>query len=385
MNLYGYIRENGRVGLRNHVLLIPASVCAEHVAARIAMQVSGAVHLQNHYGCAQLAPDASISVRTLAGLGINPNVAAVLVVGLGCENIQADTLYEIIAKSGKPVEKIVIQECGGTLRAMEQGIRIVQKMAQKASQYKKVEISMADIVLGLECGGSDTTSGLAANPVIGYVSDKLVNDGGTSILSETTEMIGAEHLLAKRAVSKDVADKFLSFITRVETAANRMGVDMRGTQPSPGNIEGGLTTIEEKSLGCIYKGGHSPLCEAVLFGETPTKKGLVFMDTPGHDVESLIGMAAGGAQIMIFSTGRGTPTGSPIAPVIKITGNPVTYTKMEDNIDLDASGIVTGADSVSDVGERAWEMLMRICSGELTKSEILGHGEFGIYRIASTI
>lgn len=383
--IIGYLRPDGRKGIRNYVLVIPASICATHVAERIAAQVEGAVSLQNHYGCAQLTPDLEISLRTLAGLGMNPNVASVLVIGLGCEGIQADALARRIIPSGKRVEKIVIQDCGGTLKAQQEGLRIVRELVQQAAAAERVEVSLADLVLGLECGGSDTTSGLAANPVIGYVSDKLAGAGGTAILSETTEMIGAEHLLAKRAVSDDVAKNFLGFVERVEKDASRMGVDMRGAQPSPGNIEGGLTTIEEKSLGCIHKGGHSPLQEAVLFAETPAKKGLIFMDTPGHDVESLVGMAAGGAQVMIFSTGRGTPTGNPIAPVIKITGNHETFSKMEDNIDINVSGIIAGDETVEAAGERAWREFIEVCAGKPTKAESLGHHEFGIYRIASSI
>lgn len=383
--IMGFLRPDGRKGLRNHVLVIPSSICALHVASCIASQVEGTVSLQNHYGCGQLLPDMEISLRTLAGLGTNPNVAAVLVVGLGCEGIQADMLANRIALSGKPVEKIVIQELGGTLKAQEKGLRIVRNFAQDAAMTERVPFELSDLVLGLECGGSDTTSGIAANPVIGYVSDILAEQGGSSILSETTEMIGAEHLLAKRAVSDDVAEKFLGFVLRVESDANRMGVDMRGTQPSPGNIEGGLTTIEEKSLGCIHKGGHSPLQEAVLFGEVPSKKGLIFMDTPGHDVESLIGMAAGGAQVMVFSTGRGTPTGCPITPVIKMTGNSKTFAAMEDNIDLSVAGIIEGIETVEQAGQRLMKELLDVCGGRLTKSEALGHHEFGIYRIASSL
>ncbi len=249
-------------------------------------------------------------------------------IGLGCESVQAERLHKEIAKSGKRVESLVIQECGGTLKAQEQGLRIARSISQEVAMMTREEADVSELVLALECGGSDTTSGLAANPVHGYVSDKVIGLGGTSILSETTERIRAEHILARRAVSKEVADKRLEIVRACEAKANAMGVDMRGSQPTPGNIRGGLTTIEEKSLGCIYKGGSSPLEGVLEYGVRPPGTGLYVMDTPGQDIESITGMVAGGSQIVIFTTGRGSPTGFPLAPVIKITGNPKTYVMM---------------------------------------------------------
>lgn len=384
MNIQGYRRKNGDVGIRNHIAVIPASVCASTVAQRIASQVEGAIALPNQHGCAQIKPDLEITARTLAGLGKNGNVAAVLVVGLGCEGLQADWLAEEIAKTGKPVESLIIQKCGGTLKAQEQGLRIARAISQEVSLYKKEDIPVSSLILGLECGGSDATSGLAANPVHGYVSDRLISMGGTSILFETTELIGAEHILVKRAVSPEVAKKLLHIVARCEARAKTMGVDLRGSQPTPGNIEGGLTTIEEKSLGCIYKGGTSPLQGVLEYAESPTGRGLYVMDTPGQDVESITGMVAGGAHIVIFSTGRGTPTGFPLAPVIKITGNPHTYLMMEENIDINAGTIITGNESISDVGERVWKEIVQVCDGKRTKAEALQHMEFGIYKLTST-
>lgn len=384
MKFHGYVRPDGKVGVRNHIVVIPASVCASSVAARIADQVEGAVALPNQHGCAQIGPDLEVTGRTLAGLGANPNVAAVLVVGLGCESLQAEMLCDEIEKSGKRVECLVIQKCGGTLKAQEKGLRIAREISQETSMMTREEADVSELVLALECGGSDTTSGLAANPVHGYVSDKLIGLGGTSILSETTELIGAEHILAKRAVSKGVADKLFEIVRACEAKANAMGVDMRGSQPTPGNIQGGLTTIEEKSLGCIYKGGSSPLQGVVEYGERVSGKGLYVMDTPGQDIESITGMVAGGAQIVIFTTGRGSPTGFPLAPVIKITGNPKTYAMMEENIDINAGTIIEGTESVAGVGERVFSEILRVCEGRLTKAEALKHMEFGIYKLTST-
>lgn len=384
MNVKGFLRENGTAGIRNHLLIIPASVCASTVASSIAKQVEGAVAIPNQHGCAQIKPDLDVTFRTLAGLGKNPNVGAVLVVGLGCESLKAEDLCEEISKTGKPVESVVIQELGGSLITQAEGLRICRKLSERISLTKKGTFPLSEIILGLECGGSDTTSGIAANPVQGAVSDRHISSGGTSILSETTELIGAEHLLAERAVSERVKMDLLDIVRSCEKRAMKMGVDLRGSQPTPGNIAGGLTTIEEKSLGCIYKAGTSKLQGVLEYGEIPSDRGLYMMDTPGQDIESITGMVAGGAQIVLFTTGRGTPTGCPIAPVIKLTGNPATYTMMEDNIDLNAGNIILGSESIEECAERLYLMISDVSNGMLTKAESLKHHEFGIYKLTST-
>ncbi len=384
MRLYGYIRENNTAGIRNHLLIIPSSVCASTISSRIADQVSGAISLPNQHGCAQIRPDLDLTFRTLAGFGKNPNVGAVIVIGLGCESLKAEELAREISKSGKPVEFLEIQSCGGTLSAQEKGLRIATLLSQSLSLLKREQISFGDIVLGLECGGSDTTSGLAANPAQGHVSDKLIDHGGTSILSETTELIGAEHLLAKRALNDIISKRLIEIVNNCEKKAKSMGVDLRGSQPTPGNIAGGLTTIEEKSLGCIYKGGTQPLCGVLGYSEAPSAKGLFMMDTPGQDIESITGMVAGGAQIVLFTTGRGTPTGCPVAPVIKITGNPGTYRIMEENIDINAGTVIEGSETIQEAGERIWLEMIEVINGKLTKSESLLHREFGIHKLIST-
>ncbi|ABY95314.1 UxaA family hydrolase [Thermoanaerobacter sp. CM-CNRG TB177] len=385
MKIMGYVRPDGRVGIRNHILIIPSSVCASEVAMRIASHVEGAVALANQHGCCQIGADLELTAKTLVGLGKNPNVAAALVVGLGCEGVPTEKVAEEIAATGKRVEYIIIQDCGGTLKAEEIGTRIARQMAQEAALLKREEVDISNLILAVECGGSDTTSGLASNPVAGYVSDKLIELGGTSMFSETTEIIGAEHLLAKRAVSREVADKLLEIVRRCEEKAKTMGVDMRGGQPTPGNIEGGISTIEEKSMGAIYKGGTKPIQGILDYAEPPAEKGgLYIMDTPGQDIESITGMTAGGAQVVIFTTGRGTPTGSPIAPVIKITANPDTYKKMEDNIDFNAGTIVQGDETIREAGERLFKEMIEVVNGKLTKAEVLKHREFGIYKLIST-
>ena len=386
MKIMGYKRENGAFGVRNYLLILPTSVCATDTAAKIADQVPGAVYVPNQHGCCQIGSDQEQTERTLEGFGKNANVGAVLVVGLGCDGIQAAELAARIAESGKPVESITIQQCGGTLKAIAAGGQIAAAMAAKLSTQVRVEGDISDIILGMECGGSDPTSGLASNPSIGYVSDKLVSLGGSSILSETTEVIGAEHLLAARFADPQQKARFLEMVKDCEERAIALGEDLRSGQPTPGNKAGGLSTIEEKSLGCMYKAGTSPFTGALAYSEQLPidKKGLYFMDTPGQDIDSITGMVAGGATVIIFSTGRGTPTGSPIAPVIKITGNTDTYNNMTDNIDINAGRIITDGATIKEIGEEAFQMMVDACNGKLTKAEALGHREFGIYKVSGT-
>lgn len=383
LQLSGYRRPDGRYGIRNHLAVIPASVCACEVASRVAAGVPGAVALIHPNGCCQMGPDYERTARTLIGMGRNPNVGAALVIGLGCEGMDPKIILEGIAETGKPVELVVIQESGGTAAAVEEGLRKAATLASKLSLMKPEPFDISHLVLGLECGASDPTSGIASNPALGVASDTLVEHGGTSILSETTELIGAEHLLAERAADATVARALTGIVLETERAAMALGTDLRGTQPTPGNIRGGITTIEEKSLGCILKAGHSPLRGVLDYAEAPPADthGLLMMDTPGQDVDSMTGMLAGGAQVVVFTTGLGTPTGTPIAPVIKVTANASTYMKMKDDTDLDLSSVIDGEMTLNDAGAVIFDELIQVSRGKLTKSEITGHREFGISRI----
>ncbi len=386
MKLYGYKREDGSFGIRNHILVIPASVCAADTAEKIASQVDGAISIPNQHGCCQIGDDYHVTERTLVGYGKNPNVAAVLVVGLGCEGIQARRLADLIKESKKPVEYIVIQEEEGTLKTISKGLKILREISESVSEQKREELDVSHLIVGLECGGSDPTSGIASNPAIGVASDKICQMGGSTILSETTEVIGAEHILEKRFLDEKEKEKFLKFVNDTEKRALILGEDLREGQPTPGNKEGGLTTIEEKSLGCMHKAGSSPFVGALEYAERvhDYKRGLYFMDSPGQDIDSITGMVASGAQIILFSTGRGTPTGNPIAPVIKITGNPDTYRIMEDNIDMNMGKVISDGVSLEEMGNELLDEIEKVSNGKKTKAEILGHREFGIFKVSGT-
>lgn len=384
MELLGYRRSNGQVGIRNHVLILPTITCAAQTAQRITELVDGTVTFIHQHGCAQVGVDYEQTFRTYVGMGSNPNVYGVIVLGLGCETHQAYRIAEKIKETGKPVEVVSIQEEGSTLDAIAQGAKIAVKMVQDASRQKRAPFDFSDLIVGTECGGSDACSGLSANPAVGEVSDMIVDLGGTAILAETTELIGAEHLLAARAVDDRVAKRVYEVIEAMENRSIQMGVDIRTGNPSPGNIKGGLSTLEEKSLGAAKKAGSRPLQELVHYAEPPTKKGLVWMDTPGHDIEQLTGMVAGGAQIVLFTSGRGTPTGSPIAPTIKISTNTSMFERMHDNMDINAGTIIDGKETPKEVAKRILEEIAEVCSGKKTKAEILKQQDFGIWRIGPT-
>jgi altronate dehydratase large subunit len=383
-SFWGYRRPDGRVGVRNHVLILPTITCATQAAKQVTELVHGTVSFIHQHECAQVGVDYEQTFRTYVGLGANPNVYGVVVLGLGCETHQARSVAGEIAKSGKPVEVISIQDHGGTLFTIAQAAKVAAQMVQDASNVMREPCDFSELIVGTECGGSDACSGLSANPAVGVVSDMIVDHGGTSILAETTELIGAEHLLAKRAVNDKVAKRVYEVIRQMEARAIMMGIDIRTGNPSPGNIRGGLSSLEEKSLGAAYKAGSRPLQEVIDYAERPTQKGLVWMDTPGHDIEQLTGMVAGGAQVVLFTTGRGTPTGSPIAPVIKIATNTSIFEKMNDNIDINAGTIIDGTETIESVGRHIFEEIGRVCSGKLTKAEILKQHDFGIWRIGPT-
>lgn len=386
MKFLGYKRPDGRVGIRNKVFILPASVCASDTTRIIASQVEGAVTFNNQNGCSQVAGDQQLTMDVMAGMAANPNVYGTIVVSLGCENCQMDLVADAISeRTNKPLEKFIIQENGGTIKTIERAVRAAKKMIQEASMLQREEFPLSELIVGTECGGSDPTSGLASNPLIGELSDSMVEAGGTSILSETTEFIGAEHILAARAKNEEVKNDIYNIVHRYEKALQLVGEEIREGNPSPGNIEGGITTLEEKSLGCIHKGGHTPVNAVYDYGKQVSEKGLVIMDTPGNDPSSVAGMVAGGAQIVVFSTGRGTPTGNPITPVIKITGNKITYSNMIDNIDIDASPLIYGTKTLKEMGDELLKEVIDVSSGKITKAESLGYTETAIARLCNYV
>jgi D-galactarate dehydratase / Altronate hydrolase, C terminus. len=381
MKIKAYRRPDGRFGIRNKILILSTVGCANETARQIAQRVEGAVCAINPKGCGQIGDSVQIMFRSLLGLADNPNVYGTIIVGLGCETTQPGKLYELIKeKTCKPVEMITIQEEGGTIRTVEKGVRIAQKMALEMSKVDREETDLSSLVLATNCGGSDATSGLSANPALGWASDRLVEAGGTVILGETTELIGTEHILAARAKNERVKNQILTIVHGLEEEFHRLGIDVRGANPSPGNMKGGLSTLEEKALGGILKGGTTTINEVVPYGIRPKEKGLVIMDTPGYDIESVTGMVAGGAQICVFTTGRGTPIGNPIVPVIKVTGNRETFNRMKDNMDLDMSGVLFGEKSIEDCGRELLEEIIDVANGRYTKAEAFGFSELAICR-----
>jgi altronate dehydratase large subunit len=343
----------------------------------VANQVEGAVAITQYHGCG----NNPMVINTLVGAGKNPNVAGILLFGLGCESLTNDILLEHLGSEGKPIESLVIQEDGGTISTIGKGVRILQNMAQKVGQLKPKPFPVSNLILAVECGGSDATSGIAANPAVGKAADMLIDEGGTVIFSETQEMIGTQHILARRAVDNKVAEDIHRMIDQEEKRLNSMGVDSRFM--SKGNVDGGLTTLEEKSLGAVQKGGTRPI-QGILHHDfstfdVPTKSGLWLQDGTGWDVPSITHMVSAGAQVVCFTSGRGSTTGHAIAPVIKITGNSETYGNLRDNIDINAGTILDGSESLNSVGERIYKAIIQVASGEKTKAEALGFKDFVVF------
>ena len=379
MQFWGYKRKEGRAGLRNHVLILPACACGSESARVVASQVRGAVNIVFNTGCSDVAANTAMSQKVLTGFACNPNVYGVVIIGPGCETVPHKELREKIqSMTSKPVVSFGIQEEGGTLRTIEKAVRAARDMAAEAAMQQKELCDISELLLGIECGGSDATSGIASNPAVGELSDLLVDLGASTMMSESIEWIGAEHIVARRGATPKIHNQIIQMCKDYEEHLKAAGQDCRAGQPTPGNKAGGLSTLDEKSLGCIRKGGTRPIVEVLEQGERPTKTGAVVMDTAGYDISSVTSMVAGGCNAVIFTTGRGTPTGNAIVPVIKVTANASTYQKMEDNMDVDLSGIIKGTSTIKESGEELLKFVHDICNGKMTKAEAYGFSDIAV-------
>jgi altronate hydrolase len=386
----GFVREDGRVGTRNYIAVVAASNCASYTSELIAQSflgeklppgIDGVVAFPHGEGCGMTSgADATQLRRTLSGVLAHPNVAAAVILGLGCEVNQIDHYLGPNAARTSRLVGLTLQGSGGTHGARDAARREIKSLLEQCSEEKRVEVPASKIILGLNCGGSDSFSGITANPALGITSDMLAALGASPVLAETTEIFGAEHLLVRRARNREVGEKLLGFVRGYKKYLNQFGGSF-DDNPSPGNKEGGLTNILEKSLGAVAKAGVSTLTDAVDYAERITVPGFNFMNTPGYDPPSLAGLAAGGCNVIVFTTGRGSAIGFPTVPVIKVSSNSFTYRRMTDNMDINAGTIADGDRTVPQVGQEIFDMILRVASGERTKAEILGHHEFVPWRI----
>jgi altronate hydrolase len=383
----GIKRSDGRVATRNYIGILTSVNCSATVARMVAdhfrdnlreyPNVDGVVALTHKTGCGMAGDGEGMDLlrRTMTGYAQHPNFFAVLNIGLGCEANQINFWLDAAKlRLSDKLQAFTIQEKGGTTKSVRDGIARIRELLPEANRVKREPLPASHLILGLECGGSDGYSGISANPALGAAADLLVRHGGTAILSETPEIYGAEHLLTRRAVSREVGEKLLARIRWWEdyTARNRMEMN---NNPSPGNKAGGLTTILEKSLGAAAKGGTTNLVAVYEFAEKVSAKGLVFMDTPGYDPVSVTGHVAGGANVVCFTTGRGSVYGCKPAPSLKLATNSALYRRMEEDMDVNCGTIVDGAETVEQAGERIFRLVLETASGRKSKSELLGFGE----------
>ncbi len=397
----GIVRSDGSVATRNYIGVLTTVNCSAQVARMISEHfrmsgelkdypnVDGVVALTHKSGCAGGEDTGGNYVlrRTVAGYARHPNFAAVLIVGLGCESNQ---LPKLVAaehlETGPRLHTLVIQETGGTKKTVDAGIDYIRKLLPEANQVKRQTLPAKHLTLGLQCGGSDGFSAITANPALGVAADLLVRNGGTAILSETPEIYGAEHMLLGRAINQEVGQKLLDLLRWWEVYAERNDESL-DNNPSPGNKAGGLTTILEKSLGAAAKGGRSDLVDVYKYAEPVTKRGFVFMDTPGYDPVSVTGQVAGGANMICFTTGRGSCFGCKPAPSLKLATNTPMYNRMADDMDINCGSILDGGASVEEMGEQIFQLILKTASGQRSKSELLGYGEdeFAPWHLGATL
>jgi len=372
MEFLGYYRKGGLAGTRNYVGVICSAACANDPANWIANAVADCAAFTHKQACGLIPPDEEVVYRTLINLGRNPNLAAVLVVGPDCADSDPDRIANGIAESGKPVDVCKIHQEGGVMVAVSKGIDVVRKMASDASRVKREPMPVSKLRHGVECGGSTPLSGLVTNGAQGAALDFVIENGGCGGFSETPEVIGAEHVIAARAVSNEVEQKMLKVVRDYEARLKASGIDVLGSNPDHQNVADGLSSIEEKALGAIHKGGTTPLTEVVGYGEVPEGKGLFYVDTPGNDLKSVTGLAAAGCNIITYSTECAAPYGFPFVPVVKITARKDHFRKFPDILDF----LVDIDRAITDIRGVGWELfnfMLEIASGAKTQSELIGY------------
>lgn len=377
----GYRRADGRVGVRNHVIILPIDDISNAACEGVAALVPGVMALSHPYGRIQFGPDLDLHFLTLIGTGLNPNVAAVVVIGI--EPKWTARVADAIAASGKPVAQFHI-EGTGDLKTIQKAARATMTLLQNASELQREEILMTDLVISSKCGESDTTSGLGSNPTLGKVAERVTDSGGTYMFGETSELTGGEDIVAGRIADPVQRAKFERLFKEHTDVILAQQADLLGSQPTEGNIAGGLSTIEEKALGNIQKIGSAQVTGVLEMAEAPIGRGLYFMDTSSAAAESVTLFAAGGAAVHLFTTGQGNIIGNPIVPVIKITANPKTAASMEEHIDLDVSATIRLEETLAQAGERLIDMIQATASGRLTAAELLNHREFVLTRLHRT-
>jgi altronate hydrolase len=399
----GIVRPDGRVATRNYIGLLTSVNCSAHVAGLIAdafkrnpftgqdplaafPNVDGVVALTHKTGCGMASGEPlQLLRRTLAGYARHPNFSHVIVLGLGCEVNQIGEMLREHKLTGR-IRSMDIQSMGGTRKTVEAGLAFVQEVLKESNENRRQPVPAQHLMVALQCGGSDGYSGISANPALGVASDLVVRHGGSVILSETTETYGAEHLFTRRAVSREVGEKLVALMHWWEAYTHKHGAEINAN-PSPGNKAGGLTTILEKSLGAMAKAGSTNLVDVIRYAEPVTKSGFVFMDTPGYDPVAATGQVAGGANLVCFTTGRGSVFGCKPAPSIKIATNSALFQRMEEDMDINCGTILDGTETVQEAGERIFEHILRVASGERTKSELFdfGSAEFAPWPLGATV
>lgn len=380
----GFRRADGSIGVRNHVLILSVTGLTGPSARRIGRAIPGARVVTTPYGSGLMGEDGSLQRRALSALGRHPNVAAVLVVGASPPLVVQ--VVDEIRQTGKPAEPLILDDCDhDAVTLTERGTRVAARLMREASRLRRTPVQLAELFIGMECGRSDPSSGLVANPLVGAVVDAIIASGGTAVFGETVEWLGAEHLLARRAATAQIAQAIQDAVTRREHAAVAAGMDLLGNNPGPTNVAAGLTTIEEKSLGGIAKGGHSPIRGVIGIAESPPGRGLYLMDAPAYAPESVTGLVAAGAQLVLFTTGVGNSFVSALAPTIKISGNPVASARLREQLDFDASPVFERREALEAAATRLQTLLLEVASGTLTWGEILDEGEEVISRLGPAL